>query len=332
MTTRGTGTGVPRSVRFAPPVQVSPNVVRSAYMQNSLFDHMEDYFTHCRAERLVAEPTIAKYRDCLRAWLLPHLGGMEAEALGIDHVTKLRIAMVRRRLSVNRQYSIILCLKGYLKYLRERCEITTLDPNKIRLPRRQRPDVQFLTDAEVDRLIAAIDLHTFTGSRLRALVELLLGTGMRISEALALDRDTFDTDREEADVVGKGQRRRTVFFSARCRAWVRSYLSKRLDDHPALFVTTGYPATRFRREDVSRFFILLRRRASIGKRLTPHLLRHTFCTKLSHNGVDIALIRDLAGHADIQTTARYYLGRDPSILKRVHREHLDFGTPSMPTS
>jgi len=60
------------------------------------------------------------------------------------------------------------------------------------------------------------------------------------------------------------------------------------------------------------------------KKLTPHIFRHTFCTTLRNNGADISHIKDLAGHADIQTTARYYLGKDKAVLRRVVESCLDY--------
>jgi site-specific recombinase XerD len=80
------------------------------------------------------------------------------------------------------------------------------------------------------------------------------------------------------------------------------------------------------REDISRFFINLRIKARITKKLTPHLLRHTFCTILRNHGADISHIKDLAGHQDIQTTARYYLGKDKNVLRRVVDTCLNYGT------
>jgi integrase/recombinase XerD len=155
---------------------------------------------------------------------------------------------------------------------------------------------------------------------------LLLATGMRISEALSLKRDTFEADQKETEVVGKGNLKRDVFFSPRCRFWVKQYLAKRYDDNPWLFITTGYPVRKWAQADISRFFILLKRKAGITKKLTPHILRHTFCTNLLHHGADITHIKDLAGHQDIQTTARYYLGKDKTVLRQIVDRCLDYRT------
>jgi integrase/recombinase XerD len=259
---------------------------------------------------------------------LPWLGNRELGALNQAEILRLRQAMQNRGLSVARHYSIIGCVKGLLAFCRRSLGVACLDPATIRLPKRAAPNVEYLNNDEVQRVLNAINLQTFAGIRLRALTELLLATGMRISEALSLPRAPFDSDQGEVDIVGKGKRRRPVFFSVRCRAWVKAYLQRRVDDHPALFVTTGFPVRPCRREDVSRFFSNLRDKAGLTKRLAPHILRHTFCTTLRDNGADISLIKDLAGHQDIQTTARYYLGRDKAVLRATLDRCLNYGTPS----
>jgi integrase/recombinase XerD len=95
-----------------------------------------------------------------------------------------------------------------------------------------------------------------------------------------------------------------------------------------LFVTYGANPKRLSRGDVPRFLKALARSAGIEKHVTPHLLRHTFCTNLRNNGADISLIKELAGHQDIETTARYYLGTDTEVLKEAVGRYLNYSTPA----
>jgi integrase/recombinase XerD len=290
------------------------------------------FLIYCRAERHVSDSSLTKYRDCFSSWLEPWFGQKEVSSINRLHVLDMRQAMMNRQLSVARQYSVIMTLKSFLKFCRSSLGLAGIDPSEITLPKRKAPQVEFLGNDEIQRILNAIDTGSFTGIRLRALVELLLSTGMRISEALSLKRDMFDTDQNEAEIVGKGKLKRHVFFSPRCRFWLKQYLAKRYDDSPWLFVTTGYPVRKWAQADISRFFILLKKRAGITKKLTPHILRHTFCTNLLHHGADITHIKDLAGHQDIQTTARYYLGKDKAVLRQIVDRCLDYrsGSPGLP--
>lgn len=282
------------------------------------------FLVYCRSERHVSDSSLNKYRDCFSSWIEPWFGKQAVESIDRLKILKMRQAMVDRQLSVARQYGVIMCLKGLLKFCRGTLSLPCVDPSEITLPKRKAPQVEFLDNQEIQHMLNAIETSTFTGMRLRALIELLLATGMRISEALSLKREVFDTDETETEIVGKGKLKREVFFSPRCRAWVKQYLAKRYDDNPWLFVTTGFPVRKWAQADISRFFILLKKRAGIIKKLTPHILRHTFCTNLLHHGADITHIKDLAGHQDIQTTARYYLGRDKTVLRQIIDRCLDY--------
>jgi integrase/recombinase XerD len=273
------------------------------------------FITYARVDRMYALETQTKIRDCLQSWLLAIFGTLELSGLSVLEILDFRRLMVEKQLSVARQYSLLVVLKIFLKFCRTVLKCRTLDPAEIRLPRRPYRRVEFLTDQEVQRLLAIVPTHHFTGIRLRALLEVLLSTGMRISEALSLNRDALEQPDGEVNIIGKGSKSRTVFLSPRCLVWLRKLIETRTDRHPAIFVTTGRTPRRLTRNDMSKVFERLR--LGIAKRLTPHLLRHTFCTGLLRRGADITFIKELAGHQDIQTTARYYLGVDNKVLRQV---------------
>ncbi len=287
------------------------------------------FMTYARGERNYARETLIKLRDCFQAWILPVLGEIEVEQMTRMDVVKLRTAMVDRGVGTNRQYSILMTLKLFCKFCRQVLKLTCLDPDReIQLPPRPKPYVHYLTNDEVERLRTwCLEVHKFTGLRMRTLVEVLLTTGLRISEALSLDRTPFEMGSTEVDVVGKGRKTRTVFFPEATLGWIKRFLHFRADDCPAVFVTTGI-ARRWDRNDLSKYFKELKQRAGIDKPLTPHILRHTYCTNLRNNGADITLIKELAGHQDIQTTARYYLGMNKQTLREAVRKHLNYGAPS----
>lgn len=286
---------------------------------------IQSYLTFCKAERNNAPETLEKYRECFRTWIVPQIGEKDVQSISRLDILGLREKMVARRLSISRQYGVLIVVKSFLKFCRHVLKLNVLDPAEIPLPNRGKPHVVALTNAEVEALVSKIDPNTFAGARLRALIELLLATGLRISEALSLNRDLIDAGVTDAEIVGKGGKARTIFLSKRCLFWLKHYLSKRFDDSEALFVTTGLAARRLARSDVSRFFIHLRCRAGIKKKVTPHILRHTFCTNLLNNGADITFIRDLAGHQDIETTAKYYLAVSKTKLRHVVDTHLHYG-------
>jgi site-specific recombinase XerD len=261
------------------------------------------FLAHGRAERHYAQQTLGKVRDCFHAWIIPWLGDKELETLSRADVIEFRSEMMDAKLGVNRQYQILMMVKLLLKFARQVLKINCLDPNtEIRLPPKPKPHVVYLNNEEVARLVAVIKTNTFTGLRMRTLIEVLLGTGLRISETFGLDRAPFEMGQSQVEIIGKGKKPRAVFFPENTLHWIKQFLYYRSDNCPALFVTTGVPR-RWDRNDLSKFFKVLKRDARIDKPVTPHILRHTYCTNLLHNGADITLIKELAGHSDIQTTA-----------------------------
>ena len=286
------------------------------------------FLMHCQVERQYSNESLAKMRECLRSWLLPHFGSLAVKSLRAVHVLGFREAMSRRALSTARQYSLLMTLKLFLKFCRTVLEIECLDPASIRLPRRPTPRVEYLTNSEIQALRDCIDTSRMSGLRMRALFETLLATGMRISEALSLNRDCIDSSKKQAVIVGKGGKSRMIFFTDEVLHWIGRYIQRRDDSNPALFVTYGDSPKRLSRGDVPRFLKSLAREAGIQKHVTPHLLRHTFCTNLRNNGADISLIKELAGHREIQTTARYYLGADTDVLKDAVARYLNYSIPT----
>jgi site-specific recombinase XerD len=263
-------------------------------------------------------------REVFTSWLQPTFREREIESVTRFDVMQLRNLLLDRKLSPSRQYNVLMVLRLFLKFCRNVLQLDCLSPAEVPLPRRPTPQVAFLTNEELAQLLAAIPVSTFTGLRLRVLIETLMATGLRISEALALDRSPFDRGVRELEIIGKGGKARSIFLTDRAILWARKLLQLRNDNCPALFITSTEPPRRWERNDVSQFFVALREKAGIEKPVTPHLLRHTFCTNLLHNGADITFIRDLAGHADIRTTARYYLGVDKKALRRTVDRYLNY--------
>jgi len=282
------------------------------------------YLSYARAERNYSRESLVKARDCFRAWILPVLGEIEVEGLTRMKIVGLRTAMLERRIGPHRQYSVIAALKGFCKFCRHILRLTCIDPDKeIPLPARPKPFVQFLSNDEVERLRNATEIHKFAGLRMRTLLEVLLTTGLRISEALSLNRTPFEMGETEVSIIGKGGKRRTIYFPQATVDWIKRFLRFRSDDFPAVFVTTGIPR-RWDRNDLSKYFKVLKWKSGIEKPMTPHILRHTYCTNLRDNGTDITLIKELAGHQDIQTTAKYYLGVSREALRDAVRKNLRY--------
>jgi integrase/recombinase XerD len=189
----------------------------------------------------------------------------------------------------------------------------------------------YLTKEAVDQFVRAIigpdeRWNEIPLARLpfRALVEVLLGTGTRISEVLSLDRNDVDAERKEVKIIGKGKKQRVLFFTDRALEWLGRYLECRQDDAQPLFVTQGSPPRRLGYDGVKTVFRRGAQRARLQKKVTAHVLRHTVATTLPFNGCPIGHIKELLGHERLDTTCRYYLGLDVRAAGEAHRKFLRY--------
>jgi integrase/recombinase XerD len=166
-----------------------------------------------------------------------------------------------------------------------------------------------LSPGEVERLIHAATGTTPRSLRDRALVELLYGAGLRVSEAVGLERGGIDLERRLVRTVGKGSKERVVPIGREAVEALRRYLSRGrpfLDTRhrPEVFLNAkGGALTR------AGAFLILRRLAEAAglepERIHPHLLRHSFATHLLEGGADLRSVQEMLGHADLATTELY---------------------------
>jgi integrase/recombinase XerD len=180
---------------------------------------------------------------------------------------------------------------------------------ELELPRRARTLPRTLSPGEAERLIEAANGTTPRSLRDRALVELMYGAGLRVSEAVGLDRAAVDLDGRLVRCLGKGSKERVVPIGREAVESLRRYLARGrpyLDrrHRPELFLNAqGGALTR-----AGAFLILRRLAGEAGlepERVHPHLLRHSFATHLLEGGADLRSVQEMLGHADLATTERY---------------------------
>ena len=179
----------------------------------------------------------------------------------------------------------------------------------VALPRRAKPLPKTLSPAEAERLIEASAGTQPRNLRDQALVELLYGAGLRVSECVGLDKSGVDLDDRLVRVIGKGDKERVVPIGRQAATAVQRYLARGrpfLDrrHRPELFLNAkGGPLTR------SGAFLILRKLAEKAglepDRVHPHLLRHSFATHLLEGGADLRSVQEMLGHADLSTTELY---------------------------
>ncbi len=308
------------------------------------------FLQHLRVERAFASATIGSYGADLAdfgrsplaaAWSAgpdAALAYLARLAGGVGSAGRiLRATSLRRRTAT---------LRAFYRFALAEELVATDVAAHLDLPREPRILPDALTVAEVERLLEAIDPGTAVGTtgsaegsddvmvpgagarsgsrgrpaavpaavRDRALLELLYAAGLRVSEALGLDRDDLDLAEGGARVVGKGDRERVVPVGDVALAWLVRYLE---EGRPALLASgrattrRGGPvflSDRGRRMGRGQAWTVVKRaarRAGLGERVSPHTLRHSFATHLLEGGADLRVVQELLGHASISTTQIY---------------------------
>jgi integrase/recombinase XerD len=277
--------------------------------------------------------TVDAYRRDLR-----ELAAFRGGPVGDATVTELERWLAQMRADGLAPSTIARRVAAVRTYFRHLVLIGQRDENPaaaLVLPRRPRKLPRALSPAETERLIEAATGSTPRTLRDRALVELLYGAGLRVSEAVGLEKSAVDLDERIVRAFGKGGKERLVPLGRPAAEAVRRYLAlgrPHLDRRyrPELFLNArGGPLTR------AGAFLILRRLAEKAglepERVHPHLLRHSFATHLLEGGADLRSVQEMLGHADLGTTELYthvsdrrrrevYFQAHPHARRRAPRE------------
>lgn len=291
-------------------------------MQDRAF---RNYLNYLQVERGLASNTVEAYRRDLgeflsfvrsRKWTLE---GVRKQELAdyIQHLYgTLSARSVMRKIVSLRSFFRFLLLDGYLQE----------DPSEtLRSPKVWRSLPGYLSEDEVEQLLEQPDLSTPYGLRDRAMLEVLYATGLRVSELVGIRLEEINFELGCLRTFGKGSKERIVPLGGSAVRFIQQYL-KEARQHflhkrrtsPFLFVTQqGHSMTR------QYFWMLVRKYGSkigIEKKISPHVLRHSFATHLLDHGADLRAVQMMLGHADISTTQIYtHVSRER--LKKIYARY-----------
>ena len=283
-----------------------------------------EYLGALQSERGASRNTLAAYRRDLEDFhrflssrrLPPEAATTDDVVTWLERLRGrgLAAASVARRLSAVRGF--------YRHLLRE--GLAGRDPTEhLDTPRAARPLPRALSRASTALLVEAPDTRRAAGVRDRAALELLYATGMRASECLGLRLEDLNLSAGYVVCTGKGAKQRLVPVGAEALAWVRRYLHEvrpqytRRRDSGHLFINPRGAA--LSRQSL---WALVRRAAAaagLKRRVSPHVLRHSFASHLLEGGADLRSVQAMLGHADISTT-QIYTHLPTAALKRMYRD------------
>lgn len=288
------------------------------------------FLTRLAVEEGLSPRTIEAYAGDLRH-LRTHLAKRGID--GIEQISRQDLSAFAgylddRAMAASSRARVLVSVRRILRYAQDR-GATDADPLEgLQTPKRSRTLPRVLQQEETAALIAAAHSEDPLGLRDVAMLEILYGAGLRVSELVGLPLSTIDLRGLLLRVVGKGSKERIVPMGEAAANAIMVYLEKarpvllgdRIDHDHAVFLTR-----RGRRMTRQNFFARLRRhaiKAGIAKdRVSPHVLRHAFATDLLDGGADLRAIQSMLGHADLSTTEIYTHVSRSKLRQTVESRH-----------
>ncbi len=229
---------------------------------------------------------------------------------------------VNETLKKRTQNYYLIALRSFLKYLMKR-GVESLSPDKIELAKTPERSLDLISRNELERLMKAPDGSDEKSLRDKAILALLFSTGLRVSELCSMPRE-IDLASDEFSIRGKGEKVRVVFISPDAKDAIKKYLAIRKDMDDSLFVqngknSKGKKTLQLTPRSVERVIKHYGIKAGITKKVTPHVIRHSFATDLLQNGADLRSVQIMLGHANIGTTQIYTHVTDKH-LKEIHKK------------
>lgn len=272
---------------------------------------LQDYLHFLKVERQLADNTVTSYKRDLTVytdWLTQNEIGTYAieQKVVVNYLQRLKEQGKSSR-TISRHISSIRSFHQFM--LRDK--LTNTDPTvHLDLPKLEKKLPRILSIADIDRLISAIGISTPQAIRDTAILELLYGTGMRVSELIGMDTEDVNLTMGFVRIFGKGSKERIVPLGATAVKACTTYLEEVRPtfvspsvSKDALFLNVR--GGRLTRQSIWSLLQNVSTKAELTKKLTPHTLRHSFATHLVENGADLRAVQEMLGHADISTTQIY---------------------------
>lgn len=287
---------------------------------------IEQFIDSLWLERGLARNTLESYSRDLRAfagWL-----ASKGKTITSVHRTDINAWLVHRMESGIKARSTaraLSCLRSLYRYLLRENRITEDPTLRIENPKLGRPLPDTLTEADVDKLLAAPDIETPVGFRDRTMLELLYATGLRVTELVTLKLTDVNIRQGVVRVIGKGSKERLVPLGEEAIGWYTQYVR---EARPALLKNNlredvVFPSSQGRPMTRQTFWHRIKahgRTAGIKRKLSPHTVRHAFATHLLNHGADLRVVQLLLGHSDLSTT-QIYTHVAQQRLKDLHSVH-----------
>ncbi len=272
---------------------------------------LEDFKLYLEVERNLSLHTVKAYNSDITVFL-EWLRDREPQNMTPKDIREYLADIQSKNFSRTTIARKIATIRTFYRYLYRERLIQSNPADSVKSPRKAKSLPAFLTNKEVDIILNSINTSTPAGFRDKTIIELLYATGMRVSELCSLNFDDLNLENDEITVLGKGGKERIVLVSNRAKKMLFDYIetirpklanNEELALDSILFVNNnGY---RLKQRNIHRVLSEIAKKVNIPKKISPHVFRHSFATRLLENGADLRVVQELLGHASISNTQIY---------------------------
>ena len=285
-------------------------------------DFIKEFLTYIQVEKGLARHSLESYRrDLFRLQTWANRNDKQLAELTRADLRKWIASLSREGLAPASVARAVSATRGFFKFLMLDGHIKTHPAEDLDTPQRFSYLPKFLTEDEINRLLAAPDVSSEEGVRDRAVLEIMYATGLRVSELVGLKHADIDVLAGLVVCHGKGNKERRVPLGKSAIHWLQQYAAVKTgygkQTSPNVFVHRGKPFTR------QLAWSMIKRHAENAgiKNVSPHTLRHSFATHLLQHGADSRSVQALLGHSDISTTQIYTHITDVHLRSAYDRHH-----------
>jgi integrase/recombinase XerD len=277
-------------------------------------------------EKGLSKNTIEAYSHGLSRFLnhLREKGVQEIRDVGKFDVRGFLLALKKENLSAKTIVRNLVAIRTFFRFLVQEGILETNPVEDLESPKVAKTLPEILTLKEIEQLLEQPNLQTPLGMRDRAMLEMLYATGMRVSELTHLPTHQVNLEGGYVLLYGKGSKERVVPLGSEAIKWVTLYLKEsrgilaKGKESPSLFINRSGKG--MSRQGLWKNLKNYTRRAGLRKRITPHLLRHSFASHLLEGGADLRSVQMMLGHADISST-QIYTHVTGERLKKIHQRY-----------
>lgn len=276
--------------------------------------YLKNFIIYLEIEKNFSKHTIRAYESDVLSFLL-WLDSVPVEETNHTKLKEYIVFIQRFNYSKTTLSRKIAAIRTFYRFLYRERVIDTNPANSVQAPKRSKTLPKFLSNNEIEHILNNIKITTPAGYRNRVILELLYATGMRISELSNLNFSNLNLSENEITVMGKGAKERIVLVSARAKDFLQKYIDnvrymivedglkpEQNENSPVFINKTGY---RLQPQSVRTAINDIVKKIELPKKVTPHVFRHSFATKLLENGADLRVVQELLGHASISNTQIY---------------------------